>query len=164
MSSLTFVHFFPLLTAFCFNIPVASAASPWIDPDTPRYAQLISPLSPGDERSYQLVFSDEFNVNGRVFHDGYDPRWTALSKNDVTNNPLHYYSSDTITTSGGVLNLTIDYDPKTFLNKNNVTETKNYRSGMLQSWNKFCFMGGIVEFSVKLPGNPRVGGLWPASK
>jgi len=37
-------------------------------------------------------------------------------------------------------------------------------SGMLQSWNKFCFVGGIVEFSAKLPGDSGTAGLWPASK
>ena len=28
----------------------------------------------------------------------------------------------------------------------------DYRSGMLQSWNKFCFTTGYVEVSVTLPG------------
>ncbi len=32
------------------------------------------------------------------------------------------------------------------------THNKNFRSGMVQSWNKFCFQGGYIEFSVKLPG------------
>jgi hypothetical protein len=30
--------------------------------------------------------------------------------------------------------------------------TKNYQSGMVKGWNKFCFTGGIVEVSAKLPG------------
>ena len=25
------------------------------------------------------------------------------------------------------------------------TATKNFKSGMVQSWNKFCFTGGIIE-------------------
>lgn len=33
---------------------------------------------------------------------------------------------------------------------------------MVNSWNKFCFSGGIVEISLKLPGKWDVGGLWPA--
>jgi beta-glucanase (GH16 family) len=41
-------------------------------------------------------------------------------------------------------------------------DQKYVQTGMLQSWNKFCFLGGIVEFSAKLPGDPQVGGLWPA--
>jgi beta-glucanase (GH16 family) len=39
---------------------------------------------------------------------------------------------------------------------------KNFRGGMVQSWNKFCFAGGIVEISVRLPGESTVAGLWPA--
>ena len=33
---------------------------------------------------------------------------------------------------------------------------------MLQSWNKFCFTGGIIEAEVQLPGDHDIGGLWPA--
>ena len=33
---------------------------------------------------------------------------------------------------------------------------------MVQGWNKFCFTGGIVEINAKLPGDPKIGGLWPA--
>jgi Beta-glucan synthesis-associated protein SKN1/KRE6/Sbg1 len=43
-------------------------------------------------------------------------------------------------------------------------DKKYIQSGMIQSWNKFCFIGGIVEFSAKLPGDPHTGGLWPARK
>jgi len=28
----------------------------------------------------------------------------------------------------------------------------NYRSGMLQSWNKFCFTRGYIEVAVVFPG------------
>lgn len=35
--------------------------------------------------------------------------------------------------------------------------------GMVQSWNKFCFTGGILEMSIHLPGEPNSGGLWPAA-
>jgi beta-glucanase (GH16 family) len=45
-----------------------------------------------------------------------------------------------------------------------INVTKEFRSGMVQSWNKFCFIGGIIEISAKLPGDPKTGGLWPASK
>ena len=33
---------------------------------------------------------------------------------------------------------------------------------MVQSWNKLCFTGGLVEVSAVPPGNPYTGGLWPA--
>lgn len=37
----------------------------------------------------------------------------------------------------------------------------NYRSGMLQSWNKLCFTGGRLEANISLPGKPDVSGFWP---
>ncbi|TBU31051.1 beta-glucan synthesis-associated [Dichomitus squalens] len=33
---------------------------------------------------------------------------------------------------------------------------------MIQTWNKFCFTGGLVKTSVMLPGYNNVCGLWPA--
>jgi len=36
------------------------------------------------------------------------------------------------------------------------------QSGMLQSWNKFCFTGGIIEAELQFPGRHDTGGLWPA--
>jgi Beta-glucan synthesis-associated protein SKN1/KRE6/Sbg1 len=152
--------------------------SPWIDPDTPLEARTIRSLpSTGfvndQERDFHLVFSDEFEVDGRTMHDGRDPRWTALHQDDLTNNPLHWYSHDAVQTSGGVLNITLDVHPQTFTyarptgdpssTPKTINVTKEYRSGMVQSWNKFCFIGGIIEISAKLPGDPRTGGLWPAS-
>lgn len=54
----------------------------WVDPDTPFAARRTKALYEGDTRSYALVFSDEFEQDGRTFTDGSDPRWTALRKND----------------------------------------------------------------------------------
>jgi beta-glucanase (GH16 family) len=33
---------------------------------------------------------------------------------------------------------------------------------MMQSWNKFCFTGGLIETSVMMPGWPQYLGMWPA--
>jgi beta-glucanase (GH16 family) len=151
--------------------------SPWIDPDTPEDARKIKSfrvreLSDDEEREFDLVFSDEFNIDDRTMHDGRDPRWTALHQDDLTNNPLHWYSHDAVKTANGVLNITLDVHPETFTytvkkphkHTKTINVTKEFRSGMVQSWNKFCFIGGIIEISAKLPGDPRTGGLWPASK
>jgi hypothetical protein len=54
----------------------------WVDPDTYEYARTTRALYPEDRRIYELVFSDEFEQEGRTFNDGSDPRWTALNKND----------------------------------------------------------------------------------
>jgi len=40
--------------------------------------------------------------------------------------------------------------------------TLNYESGLVSSWNKFCFTGGLFEVSAVLPGASDVEGLWPA--
>jgi beta-glucanase (GH16 family) len=55
-------------------------------------------------------------------------------------------------------------DYKAFDEKKKIffADKKYIQSAMVQSWNKFCFVGGIVEFSAKLPGDPSTGGLWPA--
>lgn len=159
--------------------------SGWIDPDSVSEDVFIK--SYHDGRTYELVFSDEFNVDGRLFKDGQDPRWTAIHKDDYTNFALHYYNSDLARTSNGKLNIStiiedvsfgIDVLPGSNLPKH---KTKNYQSGMIQGWNKFCFTGGIIEMSAQLPGKWNIGiyliychqptnqslksvsgGLWPA--
>ena len=37
------------------------------------------------------------------------------------------------------------------------------QTAMIQTWNKFCFTGGVLELSIKLPGHAYSGGLWPAA-
>lgn len=81
---------------------VEYAIAGWVDPDTPVLFHATESLSGSeDTRPYQLVrcdklcahvcltliqiFSDEFEQSGRHFHDGTDPRWTAINKNDCTN-------------------------------------------------------------------------------
>lgn len=147
------------------------ASGGWIDEDTPvEYRKTASFV---DGESYELVFSDEFEVEGRKFNDGEDTRWTSIDKNDYTNFALHYYKNDLVTTSRGYLNISTIVEDVTFTVRNDFSsehsnkkgeyrETKNYQSGMIQGWNKFCFTGGIVEISARLPGRSDVGGLWPA--
>jgi beta-glucan synthesis-associated protein KRE6 len=113
------------------------------------------------------VFSDEFEQDGRTFHDGRDPRWTAINKNDYTNAALHYYSHDNAHTRDGVLHITTEQKVNAYRafdedKKQYYKDYKHVQTGMLQGWNKFCFVGGIVEFSAQLPGDPTIGGLWPA--
>jgi len=111
--------------------------------------------------------SDEFNIDGRTFQDGTDPKWTALDKNDYTNDALHYYSPDNAKTVNGDLVIETEAKTSRFVGfndtsgKNEVYE-KHFKSAMMQTWNKFCFTGGIVEAEIQLPGKPDVGGLWPA--
>lgn len=139
----------------------------WIDPDTKEEHYSIKPHTQSDKREYKIVFSDEFSVENRTFNDGHDPRWTSLDKNDYTNDALHYYKSENVRTSNGVLNISTTLKTNKYIALNEKTKTKyidqkNIQSAMVQGWNKFCFTGGIIEISAKLPGKPKIGGLWPA--
>jgi hypothetical protein len=118
--------------------------------------------------TFHLVFSDEFNIPGRTFEDGSDPRWTAMEKNDYTNAALHYYAAENaVTNDEGKLVITTEATDTDVVGFDDVKGkkthvAKHFKSAMLQSWNKFCFTGGIIEAEVELPGKHNIGGLWPA--
>ena len=133
---------------------------------SPTHSPTVYPTA--TPNAFHLVFSDEFNIPFRTFEDGVDPKWTALEKNDYTNDALHYYSAqNAVTNEEGQLVITteavdtevVGYDD---VKRKKTHVTKHFRSAMLQSWNKFCFTGGIIEAEVILPGKSDVGGLWPA--
>lgn len=167
MGGVWFLSFELLVVSVTLLARVDITRASWIDPDTPMEFRKSQALSEGDERQYQLVFSDEFEQEGRTFNDGFDPRWTAINKNDYTNAALHYYSEENVRTTNGVLNITTEQKTNAYKAFNEKTkkfyaDKKYIQSGMVQGWNKFCITGGIVEISAKLPGDPFVGGLWPA--
>lgn len=121
-----------------------------IDPDTPKYA--MSRGSVLKDRTLKLVFSDEFNKDGRSFYENDDPFWQAVDLHYASTADLEWYDPDAVTTKDGTLRLRLD----AFKNHN-----LDYRSGMLQSWNKLCFKGGVLEISASLPAPAGVSGLWP---
>ncbi|KAF1992532.1 glycoside hydrolase family 16 protein [Aulographum hederae CBS 113979] len=122
-----------------------------IDPDTPNSAKTRKSWDGSDMK---LVFSDEFNDDGRTFYSGDDPYWFAPDIWYGATIDLDWYDPDAATTRGGVLNLQLDAFPNHGL---------NYRSGMLNSWNQLCFKGGVFEVSVSLPGPPGIMGYWPGA-
>ncbi|CAG8523539.1 8415_t:CDS:2, partial [Scutellospora calospora] len=115
----------------------------FVDIDTPKSAHT---RVASDGTIYKLVFSDEFNKDGRTFRPGDDLYWEAVDLHYWLTNDLQWYSPDMITTKDGKLQITIT---------NEITHGLNYKSGMLQSWNKFCFQGGILE------GDGKTQGFWP---
>ncbi|ODQ64434.1 beta-glucan synthesis-associated [Nadsonia fulvescens var. elongata DSM 6958] len=120
-----------------------------VDEDTPTEALTREAKDGAD---WVLVFSDEFNKEGRTFYENDDQFWTAVDIHYAATQDLEWYDPDAATTSEGTLKLTLD----AFKNHDLF-----YRSGMLQSWNKMCFTQGIIEISAKLPGRGDVLGLWP---
>ncbi|KAF4320440.1 hypothetical protein JM18_003567 [Phytophthora kernoviae] len=141
--------------------PSKSGLKPWVDPDTPTNRHMYT-SSRG--RPWQLVMSDEFNVANRSFRPGDDHMWTSLEKPDGVNGALEVYSHNMTSTKcddDGTCyfyietasdNVTISaynmykhppgYENVTFY----------YRAAMVQSWNKFCFQGGMLEVRSQLPG------------
>lgn len=124
-----------------------------IDPDTPKDAKF---RVGADGEEYQLVFSDEFNVDGRTFWPGDDPFWEASDQHYWPTGDREWYDPDGAKTEGGFLNIKIiKMDP-------DINHNLEYRSAMLTSWNKLCFTGGYMEVSLIMPGRNDIGGFWPA--
>lgn len=129
-------------------------------PDIPNLPKLIDLTTPDsvktrtgfDGQKYNLVFSDEFNTDGRTFWPGDDPFWEAVDLHYWQTTNFEWYDPDAVTTKDGKLVITITQEP---------IHNLNVRSGMIQSWNKFCFTEGYIEVNISLPGQPGVQGLWP---
>jgi beta-glucanase (GH16 family) len=133
------------------QVPVVVNPLHLVDAATPSNAQTWT--SPQTQDTYHIVFSDEFNEPGRTFWPGEDPYWTAVDLWYGATGDFEWYTPEQInTTDDGYLQITLEDKP---------IHNLNFRSGMLQSWNKFCFQGGYIEFSAILPGSPTEVGWWP---
>jgi hypothetical protein len=69
-----------------------------------------------------------------------------------TNN-LEWYDPSAVTTRNGSLEISLYQKENHGL---------HFMGGLVTTWNKFCFTGGLVEASVVLPGANNIVGLWPA--
>lgn len=108
-------------------------------PDIPNFRGLIDRDTPDsvltkigqDGFEYTLVFSDEFETEGRTFYEGDDPYWNAVDMHYYSTSDEEYYDPSRITTKDGylVINLTHVDDPST-------NHNFSYMSGMLTSWNQ----------------------------
>ncbi|KAK7054157.1 beta-glucan synthesis-associated protein-domain-containing protein [Favolaschia claudopus] len=146
----------PLANLIDGNIRVNKTGQVAVLPNTP---ELVDPATPRealtrkgfDGHSYSLVFSDEFEEEGRTFYPGDDPYWEAADIWYGNTNDLEWYDPSQVVTSGGNLVITMD-SIETTQSRQTVGSTApftidqnhnlEYRSGMLQSWNKFCFTRG----------------------
>ncbi|KAK0467011.1 glycoside hydrolase family 16 protein [Desarmillaria tabescens] len=122
-----------------------------IDLDTPEDAYTFTSWRDGSE--WQLIFSDEFETDGRTFYPGDDPYWEAVDLHYWGTNNMEWYDPAAITTANGSMHITLS---------EKATHGLDYQGGMVATWNKFCFTGGYLSASVRLPGISNVVGLWPA--
>ena len=125
-------------------LPRSFAMPELIDRDTPEDAKTRTGF---DGEQYELVFSDEFNVDGRTFYPGDDPFWEAADLWYGSTADLEWYDPKQVYTQNGALQIVMD-------SVDDITSNHGlqYRSGMLQSWNKFCFTSGYIEVAMTLPG------------
>jgi len=143
----------------------ALASCCWCDLATPPSAWTTA-AGPG-LALHRLVFSDEFNDPSRSFANGEDPKWTALHVADTANEGKTVYLPEQATVAldaeePGVsaLRIATVYERTTGPDPSGTRQiTMPFRSAMLQSWNKFCFTGGVVEFRARMPHG---SGYWPA--
>ncbi|THG94110.1 hypothetical protein EW026_g7294 [Hermanssonia centrifuga] len=136
--------------------PVLFQMPELIDPETPDAAKTRTGF---DGQQYELVFSDEFNTEGRTFYPGDDPYWEAVDLWYGSTMDQEWYDPSQITTKNGHLSIVMEAVEDITLN-----HMLPYKSGMLQSWNKFCFTSGYVEVSITLPGpNSDTKGYWPGA-
>ncbi len=126
---------------------VATLLFSLIDQDTPQSAYTYTSRETGSP--WELVFSDEFNTDGRTFYEGDDPYWQAENLHYWSTNNLEWYDPKQVTTAGGSLVITLDKKAEHGL---------NYTGGLVTTWNKFCFRGGYLEANVSLPGKSSVYG------
>ncbi|QEO23353.1 hypothetical_protein [Candidozyma auris] len=133
-----------------YKYPLSSSIrTSLVDPDTPDDA-LYKENKDGEK--WKLVFSDEFNAEGRTFYDGDDQFFQGVDIWYSGTQDLEWYDPDAITTANGTMISTLDaYKSHNLF----------YRSGMLQSWNKLCFTQGMILISAQLPNYGNKGGLWP---
>ncbi|KAI9985823.1 hypothetical protein PInf_024596 [Phytophthora infestans] len=85
--------------------------------------------------------SDEFNTAGSSFEPGDDHLWTSIDKADSVNSALEIYMHNMTGTQ-------CNGDDCYFYIEADTGET----AAMVQSWNKFCFQGGMIEVRAQLPG------------
>ncbi|ORX74186.1 SKN1-domain-containing protein [Linderina pennispora] len=91
-----------------------------------------------DGKMWKLVFSDEFNEEGRKFGPNEDPTWEAVD-------PL-WYDPYHATTEKGKLVITL--------------EKKMTHEGL--PLHLRCFQGGYLEAKVSMPADGTKSGYWPA--
>lgn len=111
------------------QVPQIAGSRQLIDLDTP--ASALTKIGQ-DGNEYTLVFSDEFNTDGRTFYDGDDPFWTAGRQHYYGTGDVEFYDPQSATTSGGNLVLNLSYVPDRRTNFN-----FSYMSAMVTGWNQY---------------------------
>ncbi|KAJ7040799.1 glycoside hydrolase family 16 protein [Mycena alexandri] len=117
-----------------------------IDLETPKDAYTMTSLYSGKEM--KLVFSDEFNTDGRTFYPGDDPYWEAVDLHYWATNNMEWYDPAAVTTANGSLRITLSAMQ---------THGLDYQGGTSSVLRVVYSLP-----SATLPGTNNIHGLWPA--
>ncbi|KAH7097755.1 concanavalin A-like lectin/glucanase [Auriculariales sp. MPI-PUGE-AT-0066] len=123
-----------------------------VDPETPDSAKAWTGYF-GHE--YELVFSDEFNQEGRTFFPGDDPFWEGMDIWYAGTRDLEWYDPENVYTTNGSMVIKLEQ-----VNPGDNHELE-LKSAMVTTWNKFCFSSGYIEIRAQLPGIATAAGYWP---
>ena len=156
------------LLLLAFLATTTHALSP-VDPATPPAAHttlLRSTPRSSDPRAtttsnYTLAFSDEFESAARSFGApgaSGGGLWDRVDSYNPTTADLETYARRQARVEGGKLLIEVSDD----ITLDPSGTPHPYTSAMLQTWNKTCVRGGVLEISARLPGRPDRPGLWPA--
>ena len=141
-------------TSWTDTVETPEPLSGWVDSDTASDVQTRTL----NGETLTLVFSDEFNEEGRDLGPGKDAKWEAVDLHYSATNDDEIYKPSGVTVSGGYAS--IKFEVNTTYDLGN-TE-KAFKSAMLQGWNKFCFTGGYLEARMNQPGKATTSGIWSA--
>ena len=142
--------------------PPSPDAASWVDPTTPRAARTAR--VPGQSSPLQLVFSEEFNQDW-LANRTWSPeatlptdarrKWSATYQLNTDTYGATFLHPQMVSASNGTLHLSAQHAK---------FGGADYLGAQLSSWNRFCFQGGYLEVSFKLPGRPRgeALGIWTA--
>ena len=122
----------------------------WVDPKS--VALNVTEIDVNGERM-ALVFSDEFEYTPGNSSWRDSNKWSAtygLNSDTYGETFLH---PSMVTTANGSLNI---------IAQKQRLGGADYLGGQLSSWNRFCYQGGFLEVSFRLPGSPGQPGIWPA--
>lgn len=150
-------------------LPALTSCGPTvIDWRTPASATSLH-----DGSELELIMSDEFE-DDEPRDWASDAVWRVVERPDYAAGALHFYSKEMVSVREGSLRIKTTRQLTTFrdypvdaegspLRDRPVVESKrSYSSGLLESWNKFCFRGGVIEARFRLPGVAGGGTVWPA--
>lgn len=155
----------PLLWAACQSSDEAgevipNPVTPSVEEDDSAYRPLAKDAAVTQYEGYKLVWSDEFNVDGKPSSE-----WT-YEEGFQRNEELQWYQSDNATVADGCL--VIEGRREDVPNPNYVAgsndwkvnrEKASYTSSCVTTQNSFHFMYGRMEVRAKIPVTT---GAWPA--